>query len=697
MRKHQFRNQDGQFWPKDKNILKFVEDIFAVGLIFLLTHTAMVIKVMQDQLHLQVLNADSIIVNIGFVFACVAGIITWREDKHLSLGSITEKLPKVPRKIVEVIKGFVTPMILVQFFLAALCQLVNKEQFTGVVLFGLKERVFFFFMPLCYLAMVIMVLSKKENIISGILGTVFGIITSMSSIYGILYYVFGIEYSAVPVIGQFIDIWNIFCSKGCWPVVILLIVLAFTGVPLFIVISGITYIFFSKSGISLDTIVLEAQSKFMDKSVTAIPLFTIAGYVLAQGSAGKRFVNLFNSLFGWFRGGTVVAAVLVLTFFSTFTGVSGVTILALGGLLSMILIGSGYNKNLAEGLITSSGALGLLFPPSVAIIMYATSNYTVIQGFEDGFKVENLFIGALIPGAIMAVSMIIMGIVFDKTAKRPKFSLKAILSSLWHSLFELLLPLLICVTYFTGFFNLFQVASFAVIYTFVLSVFIRRDFTLRESVRVIADSIPVSGGVLFIIAASAGLSYFLTFQNVPEIMTAFITESIQSKFVFLLLMNLVLLVVGCLMDMYSAILIVSPLLLYASHAYGIPVVQAGVIFLMNLSIGFLTPPVGMDLFISSYAFKKPVSQVIKSVLPFLGVQLVVLVLVTYVPALTTCLLPKPVEATYNEQELLDDIPDFTDDVDFEFTDDMPDYTDDMPDYTDDMPDYTDGVEFEYTE
>ena len=676
MRKHQFRNQDGHFLPNDKNILKFIEDIFAVGLIILLTHTAMTIKVMQDQLHMQVLNADAIIVNIGFVFACIAGIITWRENKHLSLAAVTDKLPPALKLVIDSISGFVTPMILVQFFLAALCQFVNKEQFTGVVLFGLKERVFFFFMPLCYLAMVIMVISKKKQRISGILGTVFGIITSMSSIYGILYYVFGIEISAMPTIGKFIDVWNLFCAKGAWPVVIILIILAFAGVPLFVVISGITYVLFSKSGIPLDTIVLEAQSKFMDKSVTAIPWFTIAGYVLAQGSAGKRFVNLFNSLFGWFRGGTVVAAVLVLTFFSTFTGVSGVTILALGGLLSMILIGSGYNKNLAEGLITSSGALGLLFPPSVAIIMYATSNYTVIQGFEDGFKVENLFIGALIPGAIMAVSMIIMGIIFDKTKMRPKFSLKAILSSLWHSLFELLLPLLICVTYFTGFFNLFQVASFAVIYTFVLSVFIRKDFTLRQSVRVIAESIPVSGGVLFIIAASAGLSYYLTYADVPEIITAFITTNIHSKALFLLLMNLVLLVVGCLMDMYSAILIISPLLLYAAHAYGIPVVQAGVIFLMNLSIGFLTPPVGMDLFISSYAFKKPVSKVIKSVLPFLAVQLVVLVLVTYVPALTTCLLPKPTEAVYNEQELLDDIPDFTDDVDFEFTDDMPDFTND---------------------
>ena len=272
--------------------------------------------------------------------------------------------------------------------------------------------------------------------------------------------------------------------------------------------------------------------------------------------------------------------------------------------------------------------------------MYATSNYTVITQFEPGFDVTNLFVAALIPGTIMALAMIVMGIVYDKNKERPKFSGKAILNGFKDCIFELLLPLIICITYFTGFFNLFQVASFAVIYTFCLSTFIRKDFSIRKAGRVIADSVPVSGGVLFIIGAAAGLSYFMQDANVPEIVTEFITTFVKNKYLFLILMNIVLLIVGCLMDLYSAILIISPLLLYASTAYGIPVVQAGVIFLMNLSIGFLTPPVGMDLFISSYAFKKPVSEVIKGVLPFLAVQLIVLLLVTYVPAFTTCLLPK---------------------------------------------------------
>lgn len=631
-------NSEGKILPKDRNVLKFVEDIFAFAIIILLTISALVIKVMQDHIRMQVLNADSILVNLGLVFACVAGIITWREDKHLSLASISDKLPPLVKKVVNILCSVITPMILVQLFLMTVCQFVNKEQFTVSVIGIFTERFFYFFMPLCYIALILMVISKKEYKIASIIGVLLGILTSMSSVTGILWYLYEIEY--VPILGKIFDTWNLFCDKATLPLIIFLIILAFMGVPLFIVITGISYVLFSKSGGYVDMIILESYSKICDKSVTAIPLFTIAGYVLAQGSAGKRFINLFNSLFGWFRGGTVVATVLVLTFFSTFTGVSGVTILALGSLLSIILVGSGYNKEKAESLITSSGALGLLFPPSVAIIMYATSNYTVITQVEPGFDVTNLFIGALIPGLIMALAMICMGIIYDKNTSRPKFSFKSILTSLKECVFELLLPLLICITYFSGFFNLFQVASFAVIYTFCLATFIRRDFSFRKAVRVIADSVPVSGGVLFIISAASGLSYYMQDANIPELVTGFISTVITNKYLFLFLMNIVLLIVGCLMDLYSAILIISPLLLSASASYGIPVVQAGVIFLLNLSIGFLTPPVGMDLFISSYAFKKPVSKVIKGVIPFLLVQLVVLILVTYVPALTTCLLPK---------------------------------------------------------
>ncbi len=619
-------------------MLKKIEDIFAVALVALLTVTALVIKIMQDNLHLQVMDADTIVVNIAFVFACVAGLITWRENRALCLANVTEKFPPSAKNVLKLVATFVTSLIITQLFLASFLQIVNPDQFTNTFLFLTEKRCFFFY-PLCFLMILVLVFQKAQGWqerAAAIAGTIFGLLTSMSAVTGIIWYLTG--NSDMPALYAMADAWNAFCDKTVLLWVVALIALAFSGVPLFVVISGITYVIFSKAGGYIDVLPIEAYSKLADKSIAAIPLFTIAGYVLAQGSAGKRFVELFRALFGWFRGGTVVAAVLVLTFFSTFTGVSGVTILALGSLLAVILTGSGYEKDRAESLITSSGAVGLLFPPSVAIIMYASSNYTVITQFEPGFDVVTLFVGALIPGAIMALSMIVLGIIFDNNKDRPNFSAVQIGKSFVNCVPELLLPVLICVTYFTGFFNLFQVASFAVIYAVALVFLFRRDFDVKSTARVIADSVPVSGGILFIIASAAALSYWMQDANIPENVNAFITTYVKNKYAFLLLMNLALLVVGCLMDIYSAILLVSPLFLYSAASFGIPVVQAGVIFIMNLSIGFLTPPVGMDLFISSYTFKKPVGQVIKGVLPFLIVQLVVLLLITYVPAITTCLI-----------------------------------------------------------
>lgn len=619
-------------------MLKKIEDGFAVALVGILSVAAIVIKVMQDNLHIQVMNADSIIVNTAFVFACVAGLITWREKRHLSLANVTEKFPTKAKNVFDALSSFFVSLIITQLFFASFLQIANPDQFTNNVILFLAEKFFFAFYPLCFLMIAILILQKKEFRVAAIVGLVAGLVTSMGAITGLIYYWTGLY--DFPKLYAISDAWNTLCDKFTWLFVLALILMAFAGVPLFVVISGITYIIFSKAGGYIDVIPFEAYGKLADKSVAAIPLFTIAGYVLAQGSAGKRFIELFRSLFGWFRGGTVVAAVLVLTFFSTFTGVSGVTILALGPLLAVILSGSGYEKERAESLITSCGAVGLLFPPSVAIIMYASSNYLVITQFEPGFDVINLFVAALIPGLIMAGAMIGMGIFFDKNKERPKFSAKKIGQAFLACIPELLLPLLICLTYFTGFFNLFQVASFAVLYAVLLVALIRRDFTIRKTARVIADSVPVSGGILFIIAAASALSYWMQDANIPDIVTTFVTTYVSNKYVFLLLMNILLLIVGCLMDIYSAILLVSPLLLYSASALGIPVVQTGVIFIMNLSVGFLTPPVGMDLFISSYTFKKPVSQVIKGVLPFLVVQLVVLFIVTYCPFFTTALLPK---------------------------------------------------------
>lgn len=593
----------------------------------------LVIKAVQS-CGVQIMDSDSLVMHLVFLFAALAGIVTWRENKHLTLASFNEHLPKKARKAAEGIRLAVTVCVLTALLCDSLCQLVNSAQFTAKIWF-VPERVFYLFLPLCYAAMLSMAVisSLREGNNRGdghlaalALGLAVGLFASASPISGIIYYLTGKETLMLSS-----NAWLTVSLAARWPLAVILVLSAFVGTPIFIALAGVAYILFSQGGGYVDVIPLETYRILTDRNTAAIPLFTTAGYILSQGSAGKRFVSLFRSLFAPFKGGAVAAAVIVTTFFSTFTGVSGVTILALGSLLSAMLVGSGYKKDRAESLVTASGAIGLLFPPSAAIIMYATVNYFSVDVFD-------LFKAAILPGAIMALAMIATGVVFDTAAERPKFDVKEVLRAIKGCIPELAMPVLICLTYFKGVFDLFEVSSFAVVYAFILSAAVRRDHTLRGTLCVVADSVSVSGGVIFILGAATGVSYFILDADLPSRLTAMITAHVTSRVLFLILMNLALLVVGCLMDMFSAILIVSPLLLPLAESFGVSATQAAVIFLMNLSIGFLTPPVGMDLFISSYTFNKGVGSVVRGILPFLAVQALVLLLVTYVPILTQLLL-----------------------------------------------------------
>ena len=609
-------------------MLRKIENALAVVLIALIAALPLFFKFMQGVCRVQVPGSDIAVLHFVFLFASLAGLITWREERHLSLASVSASFGEKIRRPIEAIKTGGASCILSALFIDALCQLVNPAQFDARF-WGMSTRIFFASLPLCYFGIVVMIARKKSDLIAAVIGIVLGILISMGPFTGILYYLFGVQ-NAQPLYA-INDAWLSLSKIALLPLIVIFAALAFFGMPLFLVLGGIAYVLFSASGGYVDVIPLETYRILTDRNIAAIPLFTIAGYILAHGSAGNRYVAVFKSLIGPFRGGTVIAAVIVTTFFSTFTGVSGITILALGPLLAVVLTGSGYSKDRAESLVTASGAIGLLFPPSAAIIMYATVNYFSVDVFE-------LFKGAIIPGCIMAISMMVTGAVLDKRTERPKFSGKEAREAVLHCIPELLMPAFISVLYFKGVFDLFEAAAFAVIYAFCLSVFVRRDFTLTKSTDVVASSVPVSGGVLFILGAASGISYFMLDANVPAILTDFITQYVKNPYVFLMLMNLVLLVVGCLMDMFSAILIVSPLLLPLAESFGVSAVRAAVIFLMNLSIGFLTPPVGMDLFISSYTFDKPLSRVVKGIVPFLIVQFAVLMLVTYVPYFTEALL-----------------------------------------------------------
>ncbi|MDR2576423.1 MAG: TRAP transporter large permease subunit [Treponema sp.] len=427
------------------------------------------------------------------------------------------------------------------------------------------------------------------------------------------------------------------------PAILFLILAAFFGMPIFAAIGGIALVMLQAAGMEPDAAPLHIHSALIETDIIAIPLFTLTGFFLSESKAGERLVRTFRCFFGWMPGGMVVASVLICAFFTSFTGASGVTILALGGILHLILIENKYKENSSIGLLTSVGGIGLMFPPSLPIILVASTSNTILHfmNVPTTYNIIHYFVGALIPGILLILAMIAIGVVNSFRDKMPTeaFNSKEALPSLKESFLEILLPVILMLGYFSGRLTLLEVSAFSVVYIAVVEVFIRKDIAVKDIPKVFAKAVPIIGGVLAILAMAKALSYpIIVVSNVPEQFASWMQATISSKYVFLLLLNLSLLVVGCLMDIFSAIFVVLPLIVPLGFAYGIDPVHLGIIFIMNLEVGFLTPPVGLNLFLASYRFEKPFVKICHYVLPYLIIQLVVVLLVTYVPWLSTGLI-----------------------------------------------------------
>ena len=566
-------------------------------------------------------DADKGLVALTFIFACLAGIFTSIQNKHLTISVVKDNLPEKAQLITDSIIRVISIALLLSLFFATFPNIISIIS-PDESIWGIPVRILFLAISIMYAGLFIIELLNTKKILLCLLGIVLGLIFSLGSILTIFYQVFSWDGGVFSYLFELI--MSFFqASFVVWA--LLYIVLAFFGMPLYIVLSGIAYIAFLQGGGYVDVLPLESYTILADSSITAIPLFTIAGCLFAEGSAAKRLTQCINSATGFMRGGPIIASVLVATLFTTFTGASGVTILALGGVLSLILTGTGNDKDESEALITASGAIGILLPPSLAVILYAVTN------IFSGANVLDIFKGALLPGLLLAVGTIILGIVRDKNKIRTPFSLSTFVTSFKEAFLELLLPIAVFILYFTGIFSLVQTAAFAAVYAFIIEVFLRRDFSIKEAFKKILESVPIIGGVLIIVSAAKGLASFFIDANVPYLLSEFVLAHISSKYVFLLLLNLLLLIVGCIMDLYSAILVVSPLIIPIAESFGIAPVHLAVIFLTNLALGFLTPPVGMNLFIASYTFEKPVLKIARDILPYLLMQAIILLLVTYVP------------------------------------------------------------------
>jgi len=412
------------------------------------------------------------------------------------------------------------------------------------------------------------------------------------------------------------------------PCALLLVVGGAVGVPIFVVLGGITLLLFHGDGIPVAALPVETYRLVVSPSISAIPLFTLTGFLLAHGGAAVRLVRLFRALFGCLPGGAVVAATLVCAFFSAFTGASGITILALGGLLLPALMQSGTTERFSLGLVTSTGSIGLLFPPSLAVILYAV---------VAEVPIPDLFRAGALPGLLLVAAIAGFGVVAARRAHvaAEPFDRREALAALHESRWELGLPVVVMVALFGGFASLIEAAAISAVYALVVGTCVHRDVhPIRDLGTILVRCAALLGGVFAIIGVAMGLTNYLVDAMVPMKLVAWVQAHVESRVVFLLALNLLLLIVGCLMDVFSAIFIVLPLIIPASALFGIDPLHLGIIFLINLEIGYLTPPVGMNLFLASYRLERPVLEIYRSVLPFLAVLFAVLLLVTFVPALT---------------------------------------------------------------
>jgi tripartite ATP-independent transporter DctM subunit len=415
------------------------------------------------------------------------------------------------------------------------------------------------------------------------------------------------------------------------PALIGLLVATALGSPVFATLGGAALILFWGADLPIASIPLDHYRLVINPSLPTIPLFTLAGYFLAEGGASQRLVRVFQALFGQFRGGPAIVTALVCAFFTSFTGASGVTILALGGLLMPILLTAGYPPRSALGLLTGAGSLGLLFPPCLPLILYA---------IVAKISIEDMFLGGVVPGILMVALTAWWGTTQGPktTVNRQLFGLGEAKTAIWNAKWELLLPAVAFAGLFGGIATPVEAAALTALYAWVVETFVYRDLKgFRDASRVMTECGLLVGGVLLILGVALGFTNYLVDAQIAERAVDWVTGSIHSRWVFLLLLNLFLLVVGCLMDIFSAIVVVVPLIIPIGLAFGIDPVHLGIIFLANLELGYLTPPVGMNLFLASYRFSKPMSEVYRSILPILLVFLVGVLCITYVPWLTTAL------------------------------------------------------------
>jgi tripartite ATP-independent transporter DctM subunit len=414
-------------------------------------------------------------------------------------------------------------------------------------------------------------------------------------------------------------------------IVLIAVALLLIGIPIFVVISGLTLYLFFSSQIDISAIIIEMHRMATTPVLVAIPLFTFAGYLLSESGAPKRLIRLSNALLGWLPGGLSVIALVTCAVFTALTGATGLTIIALGGILLPAMKQGRYSENFSLGLLTTSGTLGLLFPPSLPLIIYA---------IVAKVRIDHLFIAGILPGILLVVLLSAFSVYRSVRTDVPqtKFKFNEVGVAIRETLWELPLPVVVLGGIYSGYFAVSEAAAITAVYVLLAEVVIHRDIRLKQLPEIMKKSMVLVGGILIILGAAMGLTNYLIDAEIPMQLLDFFKAHIEDPILFLVVLNIFLLAIGCTMGIFSALVVVVPLFTPLAEAYGIDPIHLGIIFLANLEIGASIPPLGINLFIASMRFDKPVLQLYVASLPFIAILLLALAIITYLPWLSLVLI-----------------------------------------------------------
>jgi tripartite ATP-independent transporter DctM subunit len=546
---------------------------------------------------------------VGFLGAAIAA----REGRLLSLATGTMIPEGRWRHVAEVVAASISAAVAALLFRASLGMVLVERQAGSTIAAGVPVWVGQLVLPVAFALIALRIVWRASP---------------------------GWPGRGVAALGLIAGLWlsqfpGLLEGRNPWPGVALVLLGTALGGPIFALLGGVAVFLFMKDGVPIAALPVEAYRLAVSPTLAAIPLFTLTGFLLSESHASQRLLRVFRALLGWMPGGTAIVVAVVCAFFTAFTGGSGVTILALGALLFKALRQESYREKFSLGLITSCGSLGLLFPPSLPLILYFVVSQQV--------SVEDLFIGGLLPGLLLLGLTAAWGVreALRSHAPRARFEARELGAAVWEGKWELLLPVIAGVAIFGGFATLIEASALTVLYSFIVQCFVMRDIKMHHDVpKVLAETVVLVGGVLVILGAAMGFSSYMVDAEVPAALVEWTRQHIHSPYTFLLALNVFLLIVGCLMDIFSATVVVVPLIIPIAASFGIHPVHLGIIFVANLELGYLTPPVGLNLFLSSYRFKRPLLEVTRASLPMLIILTFGVLVITYVPWLTTGLLAK---------------------------------------------------------